>query len=213
MFVFLQFRKIQKDVQFDHLFPLQVVSLTVTMTNIGRVTSSMIFNLELNLVALKMTKCNISDIETAAFSTLSRLKEIDLSGNRLTYIPSGVFASTKAIAKIDLSNNNLEILDESLFQELLNLNILDLSGNRLSSFPTNLPRVLTHLNLESNLINEIKNGVRLSNLQHLNLCQNRIKNFKFTEMGCSKLHTLCLDDGVVRLVHADIGKYFEPPLI
>lgn len=174
------------------------------MANIGRVSSSMIINLDLNLIGLQMAKCNISNIEPDAFSTLVSLKEINLSGNRLASIPPGLFANT--IVKIDLSNNNLENLDGSLFQELQHLIVLDLSGNRLSSFPTNLPRVLTRLNLERNLITEVQSGVRLSNLQHLNLCQNKIDRIIFTEMGCSKLHSLCLDDGVVRLIHADEGK-------
>ena len=178
------------------------------MSNIGRVTFSMIANIELSLFVLQMTKCNVSDIEPDAFDTLVRLKEINLSGNHLKYVPARLFANTKAIVKIDLSNNHLEILNEGLFQELLNLNILDLSGNRLSNFPANLPRVLTSLNLENNFINVIQNNIRLSNLQHLNLCQNRINYFKFNEMDCAKLNTLCLDDGVVRLIHSDTGNYF-----
>lgn len=185
-----------------------MVSLTVTMSDIGRITFSMISNLELNLFVLQLTKCNISDIEPEAFSTQIRLKEINLSGNRLTHIPARLFANTKAIVKIDMSNNNLEILEDSLFQELLNLNVLNLSGNRLSNFPVNLPRVLTYLNLENNLINVIQNNVKLPNLQHLNLCQNRINYFKFNEVDCSKLQTLCLDDGVVRLIHTDTGNSF-----
>jgi Leucine-rich repeat (LRR) protein len=173
----------------------------------------MISNLELNLFGLHMTKCNISDIEPDAFNTLFRLKEINMSGNRLTHIPARLFTNTKAIVKIDLSNNYLEILNDGQFQELFNLNVLDLSGNRLSNFPANLPRVLTSLNLEKNLISEIQNNVnKLSNLQHLNLCQNRIKTLKFNEMDCSKLLTLCLDDEVVRLIHTDTGNCFEPLL-
>ncbi|XP_057370297.2 leucine-rich repeats and immunoglobulin-like domains protein 1 [Daphnia carinata] len=181
-----------------------VISLTVTMTSIQRVDALMIANLGLNLFVLQMPKCNISEIESNAFYTLTSLKEINMSGNRLTRIPTRLFANTRAIAKIDFSNNNLELLDNSLFQELQNLNVLNLSGNRLVYFPENLPRVLTYLNLENNMISQIDTHTKLTNLQHLNLCQNRISSFNFFAMECSKLYSLCLDDGVVRLIHKDL---------
>lgn len=175
------------------------------MTSIGRVDVSMIANLELNLHVLQMPKCNISEIESDAFNTLTRLKEINMSGNRLTHIPTRLFANTKMIVKIDFSNNNLERLDNSLFQELLNLNDLNLSGNRLVNFPENLPRVLTSLNLGNNMISRINTKTKLANLQHLNLCQNGIGSFNFVALECSKLHSLCLDHGVLRLIHR--GKF------
>lgn len=171
------------------------------MTSIRRVDLSMIANLGLNLFVLQMPKCNISEIESDAFNTLTNLKEINMSGNRLTRIPNRLFANTRAIAKIDFSNNNLELLDNSLFQELQNLNILNLSGNRLVNIPENLPRVLTYLNMENNMISRIETQTKLTNLQHLNLCKNRISSFNFLAMECSKLHSLCLDDGAVRLVY------------
>ncbi|KZS13115.1 Uncharacterized protein APZ42_021854 [Daphnia magna] len=188
----------------SRLLNKDVNSLTVTMTSIRRVDLSMIANLGLNLFVLQMPKCNISEIESDAFNTLTNLKEINMSGNRLTRIPNRLFANTWAIAKIDFSNNNLELLDNSLFQELQNLNILNLSGNRLVNIPENLPRVLTYLNMENNMISRIETQTKLTNLQHLNLCKNRISSFNFLAMECSKLHSLCLDDGAVRLVYKDL---------
>ena len=169
------------------------------MANLGQVNSSMIANFD--LVGLHMTKCGISYISPDAFKTLTNIRDISLSGNSLKSIPPKLFANSKMIRTIDLSNNEISSLDTNMFQGLEYLNVLDISGNRLAIFPENLPRALTSLNLENNLINQIRNGVKLSNLEHLNLCQNNMTRvFDFITTFGFKLHKLCLDDEMVRSI-------------
>ncbi len=190
--------------KFHGCIPEQV-NFLIVMANLGQVNSSMIAPLsaQLNLVGLYVAKCNIFDISPDAFSTLTRVKEISLSGNRLKDIPLGLFAKTKMINVIDLSNNKLQSLDTRTFLGLENLNVLDLSGNSLSNIPENLPRTLTNLNLKNNLISKIQTSAKLPNLEYLNVCQNNVTSgFNFiTMIGCFKLHVLCFDDEMIQRSH------------
>ncbi|KAJ6665830.1 hypothetical protein lerEdw1_001302 [Lerista edwardsae] len=62
---------------------------------------------------------------------LANLKRLDLSGNRLLYLPVGMFSSLPSLQQLDLHNNSLVSLHNVSFQGLRQLRSVNLSDNSL----------------------------------------------------------------------------------
>ena len=94
----------------------------------------------------------------------SRLRQLDLSNNQLSSLPTGVFDGFYALLRLDLSGNSLTILEEELFRSHLPsapLQTLDLSDNSLTSLPKELwfeTRNLVSLDLSGNDLTNLRDG-------------------------------------------------------
>src|ERR671924_644138 len=90
---------------------------------------------------------------------ISLLKNLDLEGNELSFIPVGSLNGLSSLKWLNLGSNAIrEIRD--------------------NSFPSNLDRLIS-LNLSSNSIEKIRDGAfsSLDSLQELYLSSNLIKDF------------------------------------
>lgn len=85
------------------------------------------------LTKLNLSKNNISTIKDDAFAELGELTELDLSFNKLTYLPSSIRHLTK-LKRLNLSGNNIGFFPQE-FESLLALEYLDLAGNPLERVP------------------------------------------------------------------------------
>ncbi|ADB42932.1 COR domain-containing protein [Spirosoma linguale] len=85
------------------------------------------------LEKLVISENEISSIEDDAFLGLENLEELDLSFNRLTYLPSSLGKLTK-LKKLNLSGNNIRSLPKE-FENLVSLESLGLDGNPLERVP------------------------------------------------------------------------------
>lgn len=112
-------------------------------------------------------------------SSLTRLRALDLSGNRMTTLPAGIFWSTPLLHKLDLSNNYIIEIEEGAFEALQELEVLNLALNSLhciSGFSLTQLRVL---NLSHNALEHFisEEGAEPYLLQALDLSHNRLLYF------------------------------------
>ncbi|KAJ0182385.1 hypothetical protein K1T71_001754 [Dendrolimus kikuchii] len=109
-----------------------------------------------------------------AFAGLDKLVHLDLSNNRLRYIPSDLFWDTPLLDTLDLSSNVFESLKNEPFIMHPELQVLNLNNCRMKSLPdrmfTRLPD-LKKLDLSENYVLSITTKVLqpLRKLQRLEL--------------------------------------------
>ena len=150
------------------------------------------------------------------------LRNLDLSNNRITAIPSWI-GNFKSLKTLKLSNNRLTRLPSEIGQlvkletliisgnilsdlpatmaNLKNLKELDASRNKLTQFPVMLGQ-LRHLNsadLSSNQITNVPDGVEALQLTELNLNQNQISAVSKNMANCPRLKTLRLEENCLAL--------------
>lgn len=94
-----------------------------------------------------------------AFSGLDKLVHLDLSSNRLRYIPSDLFFDTPELDTLDLSSNMFESLRNEPFLMHSKLKVLNLNNCRIKTLP---PRLFN----------------RLPNLRKLDLSENYVTSLK-----------------------------------
>ncbi|XP_056133385.1 podocan isoform X2 [Lampris incognitus] len=85
------------------------------------------------------------------------LQVLKIKDNQLNSIPDGVLTGMEKLKEINLSNNRLKLnsIYQGAWMELSSLTTLDLSGNQLSHIPTDLPESLEYLYLQSNRITSV----------------------------------------------------------
>jgi len=115
------------------------------------------------------------------------LKELDLSGCKTLGEIEGLTEEFVSLEMLDISNSNITTLKN--FPKLPNLRKLDLSGNRLSKGLENLKECtnLKHLNISRNRIKEIEALEPLKSLEHLTHLEIEASNCSdsiFSVEGC-----------------------------
>uniref|UniRef100_A0A8C2HM97 Leucine rich repeat transmembrane neuronal 1 n=1 Tax=Cyprinus carpio TaxID=7962 RepID=A0A8C2HM97_CYPCA len=81
---------------------------------------------------------NIEIVEENAFERLRRVKELDLSTNRIENLPNGTFRPLPNLRILDLSYNRLQSLEPDLFHGLRKLTNLHLRYNALKFIPVRI---------------------------------------------------------------------------
>ncbi|NXN17945.1 LRC32 protein, partial [Indicator maculatus] len=132
---------------------------------------------------IEVLDLSVNDLESHMagwyISNLTRLRVLDLSGNKVTKLPAGIFRSTPQLRELDLSNNYLMEIEEGAFEALEELEVVNLALNSLhcvSSFSLTQLRVLnlSHNALELFVLEE---GAESHLLQVLDLSHNRLLSF------------------------------------
>jgi len=164
---------------------------------------------------------------------LSRLRSLDLHGNRLQQLRASVFRSLRSVVEINLSENELSVIEDGTFSGLLELRTLyidknqlvtvmpmmfdgltrletlDISSNRLSNISSGSFQYLTALrtlSLRENEIQFIRSDAwtGLDKLTDLDLASNRLTAVdKSTFTGLCSLHYVDLSDNKVTVARAD----------
>ncbi|CAB1350946.1 unnamed protein product [Coregonus sp. 'balchen'] len=87
---------------------------------------------ELNLSRALYNHSSLMDLAMSLrWSTLVELRTLDLSGNRLIYLPSHAFSYLGGLRRLILANNSLVVLHNGTFSGLDSLEQLDLTLNAL----------------------------------------------------------------------------------
>ena len=118
-------------------------------------------------------------------SGLHKLKNLDLSRNRIRYIAHDAFSDMPSLEDLNLSENQFgDIFNDDasvlIFQNLTNLTRLDLSSNKIKRFPSFIfskLRRLEVLNVRDNAVETIQFGIEsfVQSLRALDLSNNNIK--------------------------------------
>ncbi|KAG7466241.1 hypothetical protein MATL_G00162730 [Megalops atlanticus] len=122
------------------------------------------------LVDLTLSRNTISYITPHAFADLENLRALHLNSNRLTRISNDTFSGMSKLHHLILNNNQLMHIHQGAFNDLLALEELDLSYNNLETIPWEaIQRMVSlhTLSLDHNMIDYIPEGT-FSHLQKLN---------------------------------------------
>lgn len=121
----------------------------------------------------------VATLSAVDFLYASKLKLLNLRGNKLTTIPQSTFALATALETIDLSYNLISIIEDLAFNGLDNLKDLDLSHNKiggLTVFTLSNLKNLETLDLSNNKIKLLDDGaLALPKLKLLNFNMNDVK--------------------------------------
>ncbi|NXH22189.1 LRC32 protein, partial [Bucco capensis] len=112
-------------------------------------------------------------------SSLTRLRVLDLSRNKMTKLSAEFFWSTLRLRELNLSNNYIMEIEEGTLEALEELEVVNLALNSLHCMSGFRLRQLQVLNLSHNALELFfwEEGVELYLLQVLDLSHNRLLSF------------------------------------
>ena len=145
-----------------------------------------------------------------SIGSLSRLKNLDLSYNKLKILPNS-FSKLSKLKSLDLSWNDFV----SLPTALCNLNSfklikLEANHNDINNIPEWLQKFkhLKHLDLSHNNILDIPDSINsLKSLEYLDLSENNIKEFPESIYSLTSLKTLRLSYNKIKRIPRSIGAF------
>ncbi|XP_030753584.1 protein artichoke isoform X2 [Sitophilus oryzae] len=154
--------------------------------------------LNLDLPALKildLTKNRIEFIPKGLFTRLPQLRKLYLGKNFLKKLEDGTLRGLSKLEALDLMENGLIHLGTYVFRDTSDLRDLNLGNNRLELINPELFHSITHLkrlNLTQNLINEILPGTMDKNneLQMIDVSSNKLVRLPSAFMGLKNLRIL-----------------------
>ncbi|KAK7904631.1 hypothetical protein WMY93_017238 [Mugilogobius chulae] len=132
------------------------------------------------LVDLTLSRNTISYITPYAFADLENLRALHLNSNRLTRIANDTFSGMSKLHHLILNNNQLVLIHQGAFNDLLALEELDLSYNNLDSIPWEaIQRMISlhTLSLDHNMLDYIPEGTfsLLQKLNRLDVTSNKLQ--------------------------------------
>ncbi|XP_009988327.1 PREDICTED: leucine-rich repeat-containing protein 32-like [Tauraco erythrolophus] len=133
-----------------------------------------------NLEVLDLSANNLeSHMAGWYISNLTRLRTLDLSGNKMTRLVAGIFWSTPRLRELDLSNNYIMEIEEGAFEALEELEVVNLALNSLHCISGFSLTQLQVLNLSHNALELFgwEEGAEPYLLQVLDLSHNRLLSF------------------------------------
>lgn len=157
---------------------------------------------------------SVHTISTVDFLFASKLKVLNLKGNKLLTIPYSAFALAPLLEIIDLSGNGITEIEDMAFNGLENLTMLDLSYNRiglLKVFTFSGLKNLEVLDLSHNKIKLIDDGTfNLPQLKVLNFNTNDLKLLPDNLFGVVTIQAppiTYVDFGENKLTHMGLSLY------
>lgn len=187
-----------------------------------------------NVTTLDISRNNITDIRSRAFSSLGKVQQIDVSWNAVRTLPSGVFAGLKKLRSLDMSRNNVSTIPPDVFKEtdavtdinfdknaltnitkgsfaaLKNLTFLSLKFNRISTIESGTfskhNRLLNFVDLTANRVTKLSEGLLsgLQNLKTLILSSNQLTAIDSRALANDNLDTLKLDNNKLNEIDKDV---------
>ncbi|PIO63286.1 leucine Rich repeat-containing domain protein [Teladorsagia circumcincta] len=131
---------------------------------------------------------------------LTSLRELDLSGNRISSLVTGVFDLTPELRELSINDNDITTIQDGTFAKLTSLKKLSLSGNQISVITRNMFKGLDSLevlNLQNNQITSIDWSAfaNLKQLRTLDLGTNHFTNVELR--GLENLQKLFLNNNSI----------------
>ncbi|VDM47817.1 unnamed protein product [Toxocara canis] len=155
-------------------------TLDMTSNRLSQITKNSFAGLE-ELTKLHVSNNSIFQIGVASFDAIAHLAELDLSRNVLLEVPLAIGRLFK-LRQLNLSRNRISKTYKFLFNKLPHLHSLDLSHNKIASIDSyvfsDLAR-LSELSLAHNSIDHIAQDgfVKCPKLRQIDLSANFLTNF------------------------------------
>ncbi|XP_044733420.1 toll-like receptor 13 [Chrysoperla carnea] len=160
-----------------------------------------------NITVLKLAN-NRLELHPGMFKNFSKLLDLDLSGNNISYIPLGLFDGIPKLEYLNLGNNKLDSFATGSFSGIPNLKFLNLSSNFLPSIELTNEKVFLPI---SNIHTFILDGnIKLTDL-NATLLNNIFR--KLLYLGVGKIPWTC--EGLLKFLkdcqnhYIDITKHTE----
>ena len=154
------------------------ISLLFTACDIISVKDNAFRGLENTLQSLNLATNSLRSVPVVPLRTLRLLSQLDLSDNKITYIPENAFVTLR-LKTLKLADNNVTITDNALRGLETSLKNLNLKGCQLKDIPNAVRDLkgLAFLDLAQNVLKTLQPGVlqRLDSLTALNLERNVIQ--------------------------------------
>lgn len=157
-----------------------------------------VFNLCDRLRNLDLSKNKLTCLSDD-ISKLKLLKQLNLDSNKLEWLPNAL-VNLKKLEMLNVSNNLLVALPDS-FSSLTNLKQVYLNNNRIKMFPVQLLGIsnLEVVELSNNKITEVPDGMSELYAAELNLSQNEISNLSDDLHQAPRLKILRLEENCLSL--------------
>ncbi|KAK5967422.1 hypothetical protein GCK32_006229 [Trichostrongylus colubriformis] len=152
------------------------------------------------LHGLYLRNNHLKGVNRSMLQGLTSLRELDLSGNRISSLVTGVFDLTPELRELTINDNDITIIEEGTFAKLTSLKKLSLSGNQISIITKNMFKGLDSLevlDLQNNQITSIDWSAfaNLKQLRTLDLGTNHFTNVELR--GLENLQKLFLNNNSI----------------
>ncbi len=128
-------------------------------------------NIPSNIIQVDLQGNKLTFVKNEDFSYLRSLKVLHLQNNRIEALESDVFKNLNSLERVRLNNNQITYLPDGIFKNLNSLKRLDLSFNKLKSISKQLLAPLVNINnlqIDNNQIKCIQKG-SFDNLKQLSI--------------------------------------------
>ena len=126
-----------------------------------------------SLKKLVLSSNRLNLIEDDVFKGFDSLSALTLADNQLSSLHKGMLSGLDSLRYLDVNCNKLSTIDDETFHSLRQLKYVNMSHNRLTTFPHSLP-MLEWLDMSHNLIQVISEDLKSSiyPIEVLNLAHN-----------------------------------------
>ncbi|ODM96941.1 Chaoptin [Orchesella cincta] len=158
---------------------------------------------------IKISQGKLSTIKAGAFSSLTGLKSIDLSENRIERIENQAFEGVEhSLLRLKMANSiRMGTLPSKAFQKLSALRYLDLSANGLNNVPEDTfaeSKRLQYLNLRFNKLSSVPKNMfdctKVPRIQTILLSFNNIKEVRSGFVRLKELEIVELNENVIETI-------------
>lgn len=129
---------------------------------------------------LQLSDCKYREIPIEVFNISDKLRNLDLSKNKISILPDDI-SRLKKLKQLNLDSNKLEVLPNS-FGSMNKLEIVNISNNMISVLPQSFANLSNLKQLYLNYNNLTVFPKQLFKLRHLEVVE--LPNNKITEIPC-----------------------------
>ena len=172
------------------------------------------FDKNINMEVLRLQCNNLTYIPKRIFDNLVKLKDLNLSHNKISSLPGGIFDNLVNLTLVYLTDNILTFLSENVFDNNTSLVHISLSKNLLTSLPENLFNkniLLKFLLLGDNKLEVIPEGLlkNLVNLIDFKCFNNELISLPLSLRNCRSLVSFYYGGNPIEYIPPQVQRFLD----